>query len=206
MSCDLDKKTLSAYIDDELDEKSRSLVYKHLKSCPRCRKRLEQFSSLQELSFALRNIKAPYYLTRKTIDYIEDYKTTPIIFGEKILRRSPLVKTCLVSFLSLLAIFITIISFKLSYPTKDFERLALFKNQEIAGEKSYLTKESNDEGLVIVYLQSNSEKAMKDKNLYPEDVAMMFNLQKEEKRKVFDSVIIFNDSSARSLVESHFDW
>lgn len=75
MKCKKTKKLISILIDDELDEKRKSCLNKHLKNCCECRKESDIFIKMGK-SISNEKMKVPVDFRARVWSKIEDYEST----------------------------------------------------------------------------------------------------------------------------------
>ncbi|HET7577704.1 MAG TPA: anti-sigma factor [Bacillales bacterium] len=68
---------LSAYLDQELDDKEKERVEQHLENCPACHEELESLAALKkQIAFAYETVEAPDGLEMAVMDKIEERRHT----------------------------------------------------------------------------------------------------------------------------------
>lgn len=176
----------------------------HVSSCDVCKKKLELYETIKEISKSLRSIEAPYYLESKTINYLKENKELGYF---QILINKLTIKSISNSIaLPIITIFAFLISISLNLyfsPMKVDESFVINKDYESSSDiESYSL---DDFGLIIFATSQDDEKLIEEKNS-SNNLAMLLNTQKSESRNIFDSLTFYSDKSKKTIVESNFDW
>jgi len=77
---------LSMYIDNELNQDEKNLVFKHLETCTDCKNELEQLNKIKRLFLLKEGVREPEFFEMKLFNRIKSQNNN-IIFPTKFLRR-----------------------------------------------------------------------------------------------------------------------
>jgi len=204
MNCNKFKDEFSAYQDSNMKPELFREFEEHVSSCDVCKKKLELYETIKEISKSLRSIEAPYYLESKTINYLKENKELGYF---QILINKLTIKSISNSIaLPIITIFAFLISISLNLyfsPMKVDESFVINKDYESSSDiESYSL---DDFGLIIFATSQDDEKLIEEKNS-SNNLAMLLNTQKSESRNIFDSLTFYSDKSKKTIVESNFDW